>query len=315
MKKMKILFFGAGVLGSVYAAYLHEAGFGVTVVARGKRFEEIREHGIVLERFNTGKQSATAVKVVDQMPRDQYFDLCVVPIQRTQVEAALPTLAVNPHIPSFLFMHNTVNGFEDLVKALGRQRVLIGHANIGGERDGHAVQYMASQEMTMGELDGTESERLQQIADAFRAAGFGVEFSNNMDAWKRYHMAFGCPMVYAMYMAGSCNYRLSRDREALVKFIRGMREAFQVLKAHGFPVEPKKMGQLAALPDFLLLALFKVVFRMKIMDIGGARHARNAREEMIQLGEELLAQADRAGMETPTLRGLHQYALQPDPPR
>lgn len=309
MGNMKILFFGAGVLGSLYAARLHDAGMDVTIVARGKRFEEIKEHGIVLEKFNTGRQSVSWVKVVNQMPYDEYFDLCVVLIQRTQIEEALPVLASNPHIPSFLFMHNTVKGFEPLIDAVGGERVLIGHANAGGERRGHLVQYMSSQKMTMGELDGSKSERLLQIAAAFKSGGFGVEFNSNMDAWKRYHMALGCPMVNAMYMAGSCNYTLSKDREALNKFVKATRESFKVLEELGYPVEPKKMRQLSIMPDFLVLALFKLVFGMKIMDIGGARHARNAREEMIKLSQEFLELADKAGMEVPTLRELHQYAI------
>lgn len=311
MTDMRMLFFGAGVLGSVYAARLQEAGVDVTVLARGRRLADIREHGIVLEKFESGQQTSTRVRVVDRMPSDEPFDVCVVPIQATQVAAALPTLAGNPHIPSFLFMHNTVQGFDDLTAALGRERVLIGHANLGGERDGHVVHYLASQSMTLGELDGGESERLQRIAAAFRAAGFGVEFNDDMDAWKRYHMALGTPMTNAMYMAGSCNYRLARDREALGKFVRGMREAFAVLAAHGFRVEPKKMRQLAALPDFLLTLLFRIVFRLRIMDIGGARHARNAREEMAHLSEQLLGLADEAGVPVPTLRELHRYALSP----
>jgi hypothetical protein len=49
-----MLFFGAGVLGSVYAARLHEAGVDVTVLARGRRLADIREHGIVLEEFGPG---------------------------------------------------------------------------------------------------------------------------------------------------------------------------------------------------------------------------------------------------------------------
>ncbi|WP_241080673.1 ketopantoate reductase family protein [Natranaerofaba carboxydovora] len=36
-KKMKVLFFGAGVLGSLYAAKMKEAGLDVTIVARGNR--------------------------------------------------------------------------------------------------------------------------------------------------------------------------------------------------------------------------------------------------------------------------------------
>ena len=98
--------------------------------------------------------------------------------------------------------------------------------------------------------------------------------------------------------------------EALAMFVKGTREAFEVLKALGFPIEPKKMRQLNLLPDFLLIALFRLVFGMKIMDIGGARHARNAREEMVQLSEEFLALADSAGMKVSTLRELHQYAIE-----
>ena len=311
MKQMKYVFFGAGIIGSVYAAKLHEAGIDVTVVARGKRLEDIKKHGIVLEYFGTGKQTVTPVKVVEEIPSDEYYDVCVVSIQNTQVESALPTLAKNPHIPTFLFMHNTVNGFGPLIEAAGRDRVLIGHANIGGERTDHIIHYMASQSMTMGELDGMESERLKHIAAHFRAEGFGVVFNKNIDAWKRYHMAFGCPMVNAMYMAGNCNYRLSRNSEALRKFLRGIREAFKVLQAHDFPVEPKRIRLLMALPGFLLVPLFKLVFGMKIMDIGGARHARNAREGMVHLSEELLALAGSAGVDTQVLRELHQYAVQP----
>jgi len=150
---------------------------------------------------------------------------------------------------------------------------------------------------------------VQGFAAAFRAAGFGVAFNANMDAWKRYHVALGAPETNAMYMAGSCNYRLARNREALGKMIRGMCEGFAVLKAHGYPIEPKGMRLLATLPDLLLTLPFRIV--MRIMDIGGARHARNAREEMAHLSEQLLGLADDAEVPVPTLRELHRHALRP----
>lgn len=309
-----MLFFGAGVIGSVYAARLQEAGADVTVVARGDRYADIAEHGIVLEDFSSKHRTAYPVKVVDKMPSGEEFDVCVVALQSTQVGPALPVLAANPRIPVFLFLHNTVTGFGPLFEAVGRERVLVGHANLGGERVGHVVHYMAAQKMTLGEPDGTESARLREIAALFRAAGFGVRSNPRMDAWKRYHMALGCPMVNAMYRAGGCNYRLARDREALAQFVGGMREAFQVLQTLGFPVEPREMRLLGVLPDSLLTALFRRVFRMEVMDIGGARHARNAREEMTRLSAELLELAGEAGVETPVLRELHRYAVSADGP-
>ena len=41
---MRTLFFGAGPLGSVYAHLLHEKGADVTVLARGDRYDWIKEN-------------------------------------------------------------------------------------------------------------------------------------------------------------------------------------------------------------------------------------------------------------------------------
>ncbi len=49
---MKILIYGAGNIGSLYAAKLKDAGHDVTILARGARLREIREHGILLAGFS-----------------------------------------------------------------------------------------------------------------------------------------------------------------------------------------------------------------------------------------------------------------------
>ena len=56
---MKILFLGAGVLGSLYAARLKQSGQDVTLLARNTRLKDIKEHGIVLEHALSGKRSDT----------------------------------------------------------------------------------------------------------------------------------------------------------------------------------------------------------------------------------------------------------------
>lgn len=50
----RILVYGAGVLGSLYAARLAESGKDVTILARGQRLRELWEHGIVLEDARVG---------------------------------------------------------------------------------------------------------------------------------------------------------------------------------------------------------------------------------------------------------------------
>ena len=64
---MNILVYGAGVLGSLYAARLQEAGQHVTVLARGQRLQDIHEHGIVLVDVLTGKTTTTHINLVEEL--------------------------------------------------------------------------------------------------------------------------------------------------------------------------------------------------------------------------------------------------------
>ena len=43
---MRILIYGAGVIGSLYGALLAKAGFDVTVYARGRRLESLSQEGL-----------------------------------------------------------------------------------------------------------------------------------------------------------------------------------------------------------------------------------------------------------------------------
>ena len=57
---IKILIYGAGVIGSIFAYRLKTGGNDVTILARGKRLEQLRNHGLVLrddiihEEFHCG---------------------------------------------------------------------------------------------------------------------------------------------------------------------------------------------------------------------------------------------------------------------
>ena len=313
---LKVLVFGAGVLGSLYAARLADAGHDVTLVARGRRYRDLREHGVVLEYFDTGRRTTTHVRTLDAMPTEEHFDFCLVVVQKTQLAEALPVLAGNARIPTFVFMVNTAEGPQAMIDALGPERVMLGFSNAGGERDGHLVRLMEAKgkAVTLGELDGTQSERLQRIEAAFKRAGFPVEISRNPDAWLRYHVAMIAPWANGFYMAGGCNIAFSKNRKATHMALRAMREAVAVVRAHGFPLEPPMLRYLLLIPDFILVPLMQRVMASPIMDIGGKRHALAARDEMTALNEELLAMAETVGMGTPMMRALHRYSDMAVPP-
>jgi len=97
---MKILVYGAGVIGSVYAARLQEAGYNVTLFARGQRADTLRTQGLILEDASTGKRTTTPIAIIDHLAPTESYDLVIVTVRLDQVASVLPTLAANQHIPS-----------------------------------------------------------------------------------------------------------------------------------------------------------------------------------------------------------------------
>ena len=107
---MRVLFYGAGVIGSLYAVRLQEAGHEVSVVARGRRLADLRRHGIVLEEAGTGHRTAARVGVVQQLDPGDAYDLIVVAVRKNQLPPILPELARNLRAPDVLLMLNNAAG-------------------------------------------------------------------------------------------------------------------------------------------------------------------------------------------------------------
>jgi 2-dehydropantoate 2-reductase len=71
---VKILIYGAGVIGQIYAARLHEAGHVVTVLARHQTLETLTRDGITLVNeapVNGARSSPVRVDVTGQLDPDR----------------------------------------------------------------------------------------------------------------------------------------------------------------------------------------------------------------------------------------------------
>jgi 2-dehydropantoate 2-reductase len=108
-QEARILVIGAGVNGSICAARLREAGRDVTVLARGRRVDEIRSQGIVIEDVLRNTRTVTQVPVVDALRPDDLYDYILVIVRKNQVADLLPTLR-NNRSPSVVFMVNNPSG-------------------------------------------------------------------------------------------------------------------------------------------------------------------------------------------------------------
>lgn len=82
---MKILIYGAGVIGSIYAARLYEAGYNVTLLARGERFKSLKENGVIVKNVLTGKQTIHNVPLTQQLATNDSYDIIIVTVRADQL--------------------------------------------------------------------------------------------------------------------------------------------------------------------------------------------------------------------------------------
>jgi 2-dehydropantoate 2-reductase len=82
---VRILVLGAGVIGSVYAGRLLQAGHQVALVARGRRLTDVRAHGLVLEDAESGEHRELPIEVLDVPAADVRYDLVVVAVRCEQL--------------------------------------------------------------------------------------------------------------------------------------------------------------------------------------------------------------------------------------
>lgn len=307
---MKILVYGAGNIGSLYAAKLTDAGHDVTILARGSRLQDIRAHGIVLQDFRTGRESTTLVKAVERLAAEDTYDLVLVILPRSSVSEVLPILASNQKTPNVMFFGNNASGPEEMIRALGRKRVLLGFPGAAGVPHDEAIRYLIldrrEQPTTIGELDGAESSRIKAIEEALQSAGFPISICSNMDAWLKTHVSEIVPTAGALYMADCDVDRLKGSREALVAMIRAIREGHGVLSALGIPITPASHRIFRWIPEFLMVLAIgrKLDDDAWSIKIG---HAAAARDEMKAIAGEFRELVQHSRVNTPAMNRLVKY--------
>lgn len=305
--------YGAGVLGSLYAARLQASGREVTLLARGQRLVDVQQHGLVLENVLSGRRSTTRVGVVEQLAREDGYDWVMVLMRKNQVDSILPLLGAHRHTPNVAFLHNNAAGHEDIAAALGTNRVLLGFPGAGGTIEDGVVKYLLipQQKTTLGELDGKRTPRLHEFAQALQRAGFAVSVSSNMDAWLKTHVAFITATAGALYAHGCNPSQLARSPHGVPHMVQGVREGFRVLEALGLPVLPFKLKVLFDwLPFAVPVAYWRRYLDSPMGEYALARHTRAAGDELKLLADEFRVLSLAAGKPTPALDDLYTQIYQ-----
>ena len=314
MDRSRVLVIGAGVNGSVCAASLFNAGMDVTLLARSKRLEEIKNEGIVIEDPFNKKRTVSRVPVIDHLDPKDLYDYVLVVIRKNQVAGVLPMLAQNGS-PNIVFMGNNLSGPGEYVEILGRPRVMMGAVYAAGKRDGNLIRAMVSRSLAapFGEIDGRLTPRLKRLLNIFRQAGFKAEASTDIVDFQTTH-AVAVALIASLVIKHGCDsYALGRSLDDLMLYAHALREAHQVLHALGRRIIPWTDALMGKLPAFLQVAGLRLMLGSKLGEVGLAWHCSQAPDEMEQLAAELEALVEEAGLPVPAIRKvLGMGALKPE---
>lgn len=179
---MKICFLGAGALGSSLGGVLSEAGLDVWLV------DSWREHVEALTRsglrLREGSEERTVkVRAVTHPQEVGLVDLLIVLVKsyntRGAIEQAGPLLGDQTTI---LSLQNGLGNEDILEAAVGRTRLIGGRTFTGGVLlgPGHVMTGRKGKQTFIGELDGSISTRVMQIADVLTQGGIETLVSPNI---------------------------------------------------------------------------------------------------------------------------------------
>ncbi len=311
---MRILIYGAGVIGSIFAGKLAASGEDVTVLARGKRLDELRQNGIILSVPGENRSERFPVKTTGHLAPDDLYDYILVVMQRTQVDSVLPVLSQN-HSENIVFVVNTAAGYDDWEQAVGSERLMLGFPSAGGERiDGKVIYFIGKgimrsfQTTTFGEYSGRKTERVCRLIHTFKLAGIPSVFCDDMDAWQKTHVAMVTSIGNALYQFDCDNYRLARSNDSIRLMLRGIQEGFTVLKKLGIITKPRKLWYMK-LPVWMTAGIFRIVMGTKLAETALAKHCKSAKTEMLCLQAEFDLLIAQSRVKTPAIDRLREYLL------
>ena len=282
---MRILVFGAGVLGCNLAKDLFCAGKDVTLLARGNWAEEIQENGLRIKNVLSLGTSVSRVPTVTEFKPDDAYDVIFAVVRYTQIEAILDTLRANK-TKNIVFVGNNVRAAE-LAALLPEKNVLFGFASSAGHRESNRVVSANLHKITIGQLDGAPSNE-KLIGQIFEGTKYKITYEPNMGDYLLCHAAFIVPVVFACYKTDGNLKKLRKNDAYLNRMIDANIEGYRAIKNAGHQILPKSDENFeGAEYRKTCFRFFKLMCATFLGKICASDHAMNAVDEMSALNRDM----------------------------
>ena len=280
---MRVLIYGAGVIGCLYATLFSKAGFDTTIYARGRRLESFKQNGLLY--FKNKKIKKAKVNIIDKVEADDIYDFVFLTVKSNQVHTALEELK-NNNSPNIVTMLNTLEKYNTWEEICGKGRIIPAFPGAGGSFEGNILNAKLTpsiiQVTTFGEISGSKSERLLQLASIFKRSHIPCKIEKDMHAWQLCHLAMIVPIADAYYEA-SVPEKAGEDKELMEKTAISIKKNLDSLCKLGVTLTPKKMKVLHRLPVQILSIGLRFIFQSEFGNIFMYQHSMKALDEMKEL--------------------------------
>ena len=280
---MRILIFGAGVIGSLYGAILAEAGYDVSVYARGCRLECLTRDGLLYKR--KGKIRKAPVRVLSKLEAKDCYDLILLTVRENQLHAALEELRQNVS-PTIVTMVNSLETYDSWEAICGAGRIIPAFPGAGGGFDGNVLDAALTPRLIQPTTIGKTGGREKDLARVLHRAKIPCQIVPDMHAWQLCHLAMVVPIADAYYEAADPEHA-GRDAAIIRKTAKQIRDNLDVIAARKIRLSPGKMQAFRLLPTPLVGWILGFVFQSSFGDRFMYRHSMKAPDEMRQLHEQL----------------------------
>ncbi len=199
---MKICIVGAGAIGGYLGAKLALAGEEVTLIARGAHLQAIQEKGLRLRSSDYTEDLIKDIRATQSIEEAGKQDVVIVALKAQSVPSVAPALPALYHdetmvvtaqngIPWWYFRKIDTPYPDYRIQTVDPEGTV--EANIPVDRVIGCVVYPAAElaepgvvrhiegdRFTLGELDGSKSDRLQSLSQSFRKAGLKAPVRNQI---------------------------------------------------------------------------------------------------------------------------------------
>ena len=281
---MRILVYGAGVLGGNLANSLYRQGRDVTLLARGEWYEEIRNNGLRIHHY-FGKKTVVRIPMINELKPDDRYDAIFVVVRYTQIDSVLPSIKENVS-KNIIFVGNNLR-FEEITAELADKNVLFAFASSAGHREKDHIESVTLNKINIGNLKGEQSEE-DFVRNIFKGTKFKVSYENNMGDWLLCHAASVIPIAFACYYTDGDMRKVKNDKAYLNRVMDATIEAYKVLEDSGHEILPESDKGYRA-PGFRkkYMPFYRFICATKIGKLCTSDHAMNAVDEMSTLNRDL----------------------------